>query len=77
LAFLAEKQLFDKIRQYRQKKKDPIQLQLIIRLLEWVLQLNLPINLWQSQNEFYKLLKENTLQDNTTLQQIGKQMQFS
>lgn len=76
LAFLAERQLFDKIRQYLQGKRDPIQLQLIENLLDWVFGLQLPINLWQSQNEFYNILLEPKAKEDSMVQRIAAKMQF-
>lgn len=78
LAFLGEKQVFDQIRLYGQNKNNPIHLEQISRLLDWVNRLNLPINLWQSQNEFYEILKsEQGNGKKEQLQIVSDQLQFS
>jgi len=56
LGLLAEKHIYQQLRLFEQNK-NPTQLENISKILDWVNILSIPINLWQSQNEFYEIIK--------------------
>ncbi|HMY83779.1 MAG: DUF3536 domain-containing protein [Saprospiraceae bacterium] len=77
IAFLAERQIFAQIRRLNENIKNPIPHELIDFLLDWVYGLNLPINLWQSQNEFYEISKQISMHPDIKLEQIAKKLKFA
>jgi len=74
---LAERQIFAQIRRLNENIKNPIPHELIDFLLDWVYGLNLPINLWQSQNEFYEISKQISMHPDIKLEQIAKKLKFA
>ncbi len=77
IAFLTERQIFTQIRKLDQEIKNPIPLELIDFLLDWVSELNLPINLWQSQNEFYDMSKQTTISVGSMLERVKIKLKFA
>ncbi|MFZ1358395.1 MAG: DUF3536 domain-containing protein, partial [Saprospiraceae bacterium] len=77
LGLLAEKHIYQQLRLFEQNK-NPTQLENISKILDWVNILSIPINLWQSQNEFYEIIKSLEIDlGEVALTSVKKKMNFA
>ena len=77
LGLLAEKHIYQQLRLFEQNK-NPTQLENISKILDWVNILSIPINLWQSQNEFYEIIKSLEIDlGEASLTSVKKKMNFA
>ena len=77
LGLLAEKHIYQQLRLFEQNK-NPTQLENISKILDWVNILSIPINLWQSQNEFYEIIKSLEIDlGEEALTSVKKKMNFA